>query len=106
MKDRPHDLDHIDVFLRMVSFGKVKECDVMEAGDAMDMTRFTLAEIALNFPSSIGNLIRHDLDFCCSGKTSFVEACEAIHLNPIQIWSEINEEASRIGRYSSIHFGT
>lgn len=78
----------------------------MEAGKTRDMNTFTLAEIALNFPHSIKNLIHYDLDFCCNGKTPFVKACEAIHLNADQIWNEITEQEAGIGRHSPMHFIT
>lgn len=78
----------------------------MEAGKTRDMNTFTLAEIALNFPHSIKNLIHYDLDFCCNGKTSFVKACEAIDLNADQIWNEIIEQDAKIDSDSPMHFIT
>lgn len=78
----------------------------MDEGKTHDMTTVTLAEIALNFPNSIKDLIHYDLDFCCNGKTPFVEACEAINLNAEQIWNEITEQEAGIGRDSPMHFIT
>lgn len=76
----------------------------MEADKTCDMNTFTLAEIALNFPHSIKNLIHYDLDFFCGGRIRFVEACEAINLNAKEIWIEITEQSKKIGRDTPIHF--
>ena len=66
----------------------------------LSLSTATIADVALIYPHAMAILDRHNLDYCCDGKTSFVQACEARKLNAENIWDEINEtiplENSRI----------
>jgi regulator of cell morphogenesis and NO signaling len=70
----------------------------------LDFNRYTVADIALNFPQAIKVLHRYDLDYCCNGKKPFVQACEKAHLDSRQIWDEIVREVPYDN--TRIKFGT
>lgn len=71
-----------------------------------DFSTCTVAELALNFPKSINVLNKHNLDYCCHGKTSFIKVCENEDLNPHQIWQEILETNLNQGLENRMHFET
>jgi regulator of cell morphogenesis and NO signaling len=52
----------------------------------------TIADVALEFPQSIKILHRHNLDYCCHGHVDFAQVCRQNHLNPEEIWNEIQLE--------------
>lgn len=51
----------------------------------------SIADIALIYPHAVAILDRHNLNYCCDGKTSFVQACQARKINAENIWEEIQE---------------
>jgi regulator of cell morphogenesis and NO signaling len=57
----------------------------------LEMGTATVADVALTFPHAISVLTKYDLDFCCNGKVSFLEACKVSNLNSERIWQEIQE---------------
>lgn len=55
----------------------------------LEMGTATVADVALAFPQAISILNKYDLDFCCNGKVSFMEACKKTNLNSEMVWREI-----------------
>jgi regulator of cell morphogenesis and NO signaling len=60
--------------------------------EPINLATCTVAEIALDFPQSIRILNRYELDFCCNGGKSFMEACRIAHVDPTKVWDEISQE--------------
>lgn len=64
------------------------------------LSNATVADVALIYPHAMAILNRHNLDYCCDGNTSFVQACQARKISAENIWEEIQEtipaEPSRI----------
>jgi regulator of cell morphogenesis and NO signaling len=58
-------------------------------------TTTSLGELARVHPSATRVFLRHRLDFCCGGKRSLIDACEAAGLDPAEILAELNHEATR-----------
>jgi regulator of cell morphogenesis and NO signaling len=54
-------------------------------------TTTTLADVAATSLSAVRTLERHGLDYCCGGKQSFEEACDAKGLNPESVMREIDQ---------------
>lgn len=54
-----------------------------------------LGDIARATPSSTRVFLRHRLDFCCGGRRTLAEACEAAGLNPAEIADELERESAR-----------
>ena len=52
-------------------------------------TTTTLADVAATSLSAVRTLERHGLDYCCGGKQSFDEACDAKGLKPESVMQEI-----------------
>ena len=61
-----------------------------------DISKISIADIAVTFPHAVEILSKYNLDYCCGGKKPFVKVCEKAGLNPELIWSEI--ESSRANR--------
>lgn len=55
----------------------------------------SLGEIARANPSATRVFLRHRLDFCCGGRRTLAQACEAIGLDPVEILRELAQEAAR-----------
>src|SRR6478752_3060956 len=58
----------------------------------LEMATASVADIALHFPQSIAVFNRHNIDYCCNGKKSFVQVCEKANLKPAIVWDEIQEK--------------
>jgi regulator of cell morphogenesis and NO signaling len=71
---------------------------LMTTVSASEIEKFTVADVALNYPHAIRILNRCGLDYCCNGKTPFIEACEKRNLNPYIIWQQIQDEIQMVGR--------
>jgi len=52
-------------------------------------TSTTLADVAATSLSAVRTLERHGLDYCCGGKQSFDDACDAKGLKPESVMQEI-----------------
>ena len=52
----------------------------------------TLAEIAVTHPAAARVFYRHGLDFCCGGRRSLVDACQARGIDVDALLSEIDKE--------------
>ena len=63
--------------------------------DELEMQSATVADIAVKFPSAIGVLNRHSLDYCCNGGRQFVAACGSLNLDPGSVWQEILKAAQQ-----------
>lgn len=75
----------------------------METPDQhLNLSTATVADVALSYPHAVAILNRHNLDYCCAGKTLFVQACEARKINAQNIWDEIMESIPNETR--AIHF--
>lgn len=59
--------------------------------NTLDFSTCTVADLALQFPQAVAIFNTYYLDYCCHGKTPFVQACEEAGLNPHKIWQEIME---------------
>lgn len=57
-----------------------------------DFGNKSVAEVAIAYPQAIQVLNRHGLDYCCHGDTDFADACVTQHLDPNQVWMEIQQE--------------
>jgi regulator of cell morphogenesis and NO signaling len=57
-----------------------------------EMSHYTVADVALNFPQAIKILNRYELDYCCKGNKLFTQACNKARLDPLKIWGEIERE--------------
>lgn len=68
----------------------------------ISLSAATIADVALIYPHSMAILDRHHLDYCCDGKQSFVQACQARKINAENIWEEIQETIPE--HASAIHF--
>lgn len=61
----------------------------------MDFTaRTPLGEIAAAFPPSMRVFEAHGLDYCCGGRRTLGEACEAAGLGPAKLLDELGELAA------------
>lgn len=76
----------------------------MTKDNLSDMTSYTVADIALEFPQAIRILRRYDLDYCCQGKKPFISACQKARLDSMRIWQEIQAELPYPGTPQRIHF--
>jgi len=65
-----------------------------------DLTRASAADIAIQYPGAIPVMNLYRIDYCCGGKKSFAEACEAIGANPEVIFHEIREHQEEANRES------
>jgi regulator of cell morphogenesis and NO signaling len=54
----------------------------------------SVAEVAVQYPSSLALLREFHIDFCCGGKTSFAEACQHAGADPVTIWEKIQRIAT------------
>lgn len=61
----------------------------MMTSGCSNINDFSIAEVALTYPNALTILTRHNIDFCCSGKQTFREACNKVGLNSDTIGSEI-----------------
>jgi regulator of cell morphogenesis and NO signaling len=57
-----------------------------------EVGHISVADIALNFPQSIKILNRYQLDYCCHGRHTFVQACAHARVDPDRVWGEIEME--------------
>ncbi len=57
----------------------------------IELNKATVADVALSFPNAVTVLTKYDLDYCCHGKLSFVEACKKLNLNAQQVWEEVTK---------------
>jgi regulator of cell morphogenesis and NO signaling len=71
-----------------------------------DFSTCTVADLALQFPQAIGIFNTYYLDYCCHGKTPFMQACADAGLNPHKIWQEIMETKFNQGPESKMRFET
>jgi regulator of cell morphogenesis and NO signaling len=62
--------------------------------ERMNPATTTLAELALSRPGATRVLQSRGLDYCCGGRRSIAEACAEKGIDPAEIVSEIEEEAS------------
>jgi regulator of cell morphogenesis and NO signaling len=56
------------------------------------MNNLTLTEIAALYPSAIVILNDNNLDFCCNGHLTFVEACKKLNLDAGALFHQIKNE--------------
>src|SRR5262245_7701165 len=54
----------------------------------------TIGEIARENPSSVRVFEKHKIDFCCGGKVSFAEACQARGIAPADLQAELDQAAA------------
>jgi len=71
-----------------------------------NMATISVADVALTFPHAMEILNHHNLDYCCGGKKSFAEVCEAAGLNAESIWQEINIMEANHGEDNRMRFDT
>lgn len=76
----------------------------MSTEPAPEIEKFSVADVALNYPHALRILNRYGLDYCCNGKTPFIEACRKINVDPYLLWKQIEEEAFLLGRNSRREF--
>jgi regulator of cell morphogenesis and NO signaling len=74
--------------------------------DRLDLTKVSVADIALSFPQAVEVLTRYNLDYCCGGKKSFNLVCKRAGLNPESIWEEIQLASISVGPDSSMRYDT
>ncbi|HEY3406318.1 MAG TPA: iron-sulfur cluster repair di-iron protein [Ohtaekwangia sp.] len=74
--------------------------------EQLDMASVTVADIALTFPYSLEILNRYNLDYCCSGKKNFVDACDKAGLPVEKIWREILLSKSNVSGDNRVRFDT
>ena len=43
-----------------------------------DISKISIADIAVTFPHAVEILSKYNLDYCCGGKKPFVKVCVAI----------------------------
>lgn len=72
--------------------------------EPVDMDKISIADVALTFPQAINVLKHHQLDYCCSGKRSFREACQKAGADPIKVWQEIQEVRLNHGADNRMRF--
>lgn len=51
----------------------------------------TVAQLAIAHPGAQAVFAKYNIDYCCGGNRSFIEACHRLGLDPDQIWAEISE---------------
>lgn len=59
--------------------------------------RETIGSIAVSRPESVSVFARHGLDFCCGGRRTLQQACEAAGMDPDAILAEIRDATNRVG---------
>jgi regulator of cell morphogenesis and NO signaling len=74
--------------------------------DQLDLTKVSVADIALSFPQAPEILTRYKLDYCCGGKKSFNLVCKRAGLNPTSIWEEIQLASISVGPDSRMRYDT
>lgn len=57
--------------------------------DISEFRDLSVADVVLSCPSSRQVLLKYDIDFCCGGHKSFIEACEDANVAAENIWKEI-----------------
>jgi len=70
------------------------------------LENITVADVALTFPQALEILQRHNLDYCCGGKKSFVKVCEKAGLDANQIWQELQHAKANHGSDKRMRFDT
>ena len=65
------------------------------------MNNLTLTEIATLYPSAIVILNDNNLDFCCNGNLTFVEACKKQNIDAGTLFHQIKNEDAAGERYTS-----
>lgn len=65
----------------------------MAIPDEKTLSKMSVAEVALAFPSAPGILNQYKIDFCCGGTLSFASACEEAGLNATQVYNDISRSA-------------
>jgi regulator of cell morphogenesis and NO signaling len=58
-------------------------------GQPLEISKATVADVALAFPHAIDILSRYDLDYCCNGKVLFTDACNRLNIQSEKVWEEV-----------------
>lgn len=72
----------------------------------IDMSKFSMAEVALAFPQALEILKKYNLDFCCGGKKPFREVCEKSGVNADDVWQEIIQARAMHGVDNRMNFNS
>ena len=72
----------------------------------IDMSKISMAEVALTFPQALEILKKYDLDFCCGGKKPFRDVCEKSGVNAEKVWQEIIQAKGMHGADNRMNFNS
>ena len=67
--------------------------------DTIQIENKTVGEIVAQNPKAASVFRKLNIDFCCGGKTNFVDACEKKQQDPYAVWEEIEN----IGQSDYLH---
>lgn len=59
--------------------------------NTLEGNELTVAQLAVAHPGALAVFTKYNIDYCCGGNRSLVEACHRIGLDPEQIRAEISE---------------
>jgi regulator of cell morphogenesis and NO signaling len=72
----------------------------------IDMSKISMAEVALTFPQALEILKKYNLDFCCGGKKPFRDVCEKSGVNAEKVWQEIIHAKGLHGTDNRMNFNS
>jgi regulator of cell morphogenesis and NO signaling len=72
--------------------------------DQIDMSKISMADVALTFPGALEILKKYDLDFCCGGKKPFREICQRSGIDAEEVWGEILQARATHGADNRMNF--
>jgi regulator of cell morphogenesis and NO signaling len=70
----------------------------------IDMTKVSMADVALTFPGALEILTKYNLDFCCGGKKPFREVCQKSGVDADEVWQEIMQARATRGMDNRMNF--
>ena len=73
-------------------------------GEHIDMSKISMADVALTFPGALEILTKHNLDFCCGGKKPFQEVCQRSGVDAEEVWQEVMQARATHGADNRMNF--